>query len=114
MEKISRAEQRRRLRESWQGRIAEWRQSAMSQGEYCRRHQLKWHQFIYWKKRLIEPETPAVTFVPVPMTSIPGAEPKASGVALKVVVGDRFKVEITPGFDAELLGQLLLTLEHLA
>jgi hypothetical protein len=114
MEKISRTEQRRRLRESWQQRIEEWRHSGLSQGEYCRRNQIKWHQFIYWKKRLIEKAVAAVTFVPVPIRRLKPPEPKASGSVLKLIVGDRFKVEITPGFDARLLGQVLLTLENLA
>jgi hypothetical protein len=114
MEKISRTEQRRRLRESWRQRIEEWRQGGLSQGEYCRRNQLKWHQFLYWKKRLIENDPPGATFVPVPIARISVAKPKAPGPALKLIVGDRFKVEITPGFDAELLGQVLLTLENLA
>jgi hypothetical protein len=114
MSQASRDEQRRQLRECWKERIDNWRQSGLKQNEYCRRHDLNWHQFVYWKKRLIAKEPTTVSFVPVTLGALERREPPLNGALLKVQVGGRFKIEIEQGFDAHLLWQVIHALEMLA
>ena len=114
MNHLSRDEHRRQLRQSWQTIIGEWRQSNLSQVEYCRRHNLNYHQFIYWKKRLVYSTPATVTFVPVAIRSADPVEQHIANCALKVLIGDRFKIEIAHGFDADMLGQVVVALERLS
>ncbi len=57
--------------EHWQSIIEDWRQSGLSQTEYCRQHHIKAQQFYSWKSRLkkklapSEPEKGKGTFLPV-------------------------------------------------
>lgn len=41
----------REKQQKWEDQISDWRQSGLKQAEYCRRHNLKWHQFYYHKRR---------------------------------------------------------------
>jgi len=108
-----RKEQWRQLRECWKERIEGWRQSGLTQTEYCRVNDLNWHRFVYWKKRL-KKEEPVVSFVPVNIGALPRPHYPDRTTAIRVLVGNRFKIEIAHGFDARLLGQVLLTLENLS
>jgi hypothetical protein len=98
MNQLSRDEHRRQLRQSWQTIIGEWRQSNLSQVEYCRRHNLNYNQFIYWKKRLIYSTPATVKFVPVAIRSADPVEQRIANGALKVLIGDRFKNSVFRGF----------------
>jgi transposase-like protein len=37
---------------SWQQHIERWQESDLTQRSYCREHNLKPHQFSYWKRKL--------------------------------------------------------------
>jgi hypothetical protein len=39
-------------RSEWQSRIADWKQSGLSGNAWCRRNNLKYSVFLYWKDRL--------------------------------------------------------------
>jgi hypothetical protein len=36
----------------WQQQIADWQQSGLSQAAYCDTHDLVYHQFTYWRRKL--------------------------------------------------------------
>ena len=38
-------------RRDWNTHITSWQASWLSQAEYCRRHELKFHQFVYWRRK---------------------------------------------------------------
>ena len=113
MEQLSRAEQLEQKRNYWKQQIDSWQQTGLSQTEYCRRHNLKHHQLVYWKKRFLKTET-AVTFAALQLDDlldIPGQPQRES---LCLIINDQFKVEIRSGFDAQLLRQLIFALRVLA
>ena len=110
MEQVSRIEENKRKRHIWKKRIEQWRQSGLSQAEYCRRHHLKDHQLTYWKRRFEKTET-AVSFVSLPV----GTSSLAVNTApLTLSIDNHFKVEIRPGFDGHLLRQLIVALQGLS
>ncbi len=93
-------------RHRFQEHVRRWQDSGLSQAEYCRRNELKWSRFHYWRKRLQETAT-AVTLVQVPVTNGLGCQPCQE---LTLVLGDRFKVEIGDEFNPSTLAKLVDTL----
>lgn len=110
MEHLSRVEKKDRKRHCWKKRIEHWRQSGLSQAEYCRQHHLKDHQLTYWKRRFEKTET-AVSFVSLPVGTSALA---VNHPPLVLSIDNHFKVEIRPGFDGHLLRQLIATLQGLS
>jgi hypothetical protein len=47
----------------WKQHIDDWQETGLTHVEYCRQHNLKHHQLVYWKKRFLKTETD-VSFVP--------------------------------------------------
>ncbi len=110
---LSKAEQLEQKRAYWKQHIDSWQQTGLSQAEYCRRHNLKHHQLVYWKKRFIKTET-AVSFAALKLDDLLDRTWLPQPASLCLVLNDQFKIEIRPGFDAQLLQQVILTLRGLA
>ena len=94
MDTVNRALRERRA--FWQEHLAQWQASGMSQVAYCRQQGLRLAQFGYWKKRLLTARGPATAptaadFIAVQMAS--------AGATLTIVLNDRLRVEVYPGFD---------------
>lgn len=106
------SEQLEQKRAYWKRHIDSWRKTGLSQAEYCRRHNLKVHQMIYWKKRYVKTET-QVSFAGVNLEGLLDLGPIPKSSSLSLVINDRFKIEVCPGFDAQLLRQLILALDGL-
>ena len=112
MEKLSRAEQLEQKRSYWKHHIESWQETGLTQVEYCRRHNLKQHQLVYWKKRFLKSET-EVSFVPVKFEDLLDIPSQPNHAPLCLVINDQFKIEIRAGFDALLLRQLVVALRGL-
>ena len=113
MEQLSRAKQLEQKRAYWKQHIESWQQTGLTQIEYCRRHDLKHHQMVYWKKRFLKTET-AVTFAALQLDDLLDIPVQAQRASLCLIINDQFKVEIRSGFDAQLLRQLIFALQALA
>lgn len=113
MDQLSRAEDLEQKRIYWKQRIEHWQQTGLSQAEYCRRHNLKDHQLVYWRKRFLKVESD-VAFVPLQLDDLPNAPFQSDKASLFLSIDNHFKVEIRPGFDGQLLRQLILVLRGLA
>jgi hypothetical protein len=112
MEQISRAEQLEQKRVYWKQHIDSWQQTGLTQREYCRRHNLKHHQLVYWKKRFLKTEAD-VSFVPLKLADLLDIPSGPEHASLTLVIDNQFKIEIRAGFDAQLLRQLIFTLQGL-
>jgi hypothetical protein len=112
MEQISRSEQLEQKRTYWKQHIESWQGTGLTQTEYCRRHNLKHHQLVYWKKRFLKTET-SVSFVPLKLEDLLDIPNQPDRSALCLVVNNHFKIEIRHGFDAPLLRQLIFALQGL-
>ena len=112
MEQISRAEQIEQKRTYWKEHIERWQETGLTQAEYCRQNNLKHHQLVYWKKRFVQTETDT-SFVALRFEDLLEIPSRPDHASLSLVINDHFKVEIRPGFDAHLLGQLIFALRGL-
>ena len=113
MDQLSRAEQLEQKRSFWKQHIDSWQQTGLTQTEYCRQHNLKHHQLVYWRKRLPKTETD-VSFVPLKLEDLLDLPAPQQQAALTLVVNNQFKIEIRAGFDAQLLRQLIFALRGLS
>ena len=113
MKQHSRAAGSAAKREYWQEQIQQWKNSGLSQAEFCRRNGLKPHQWWYWKKRLAHPTTPPVKFVRLDLDRIvePGSKALDS-TPLRLVFGNGFHLEVHKGFDPGTLEQVIRTLQR--
>ena len=112
LEQLSHAEQLSQNRTDWKQHIENWRASGLTQTAYCHQHELKIHQFTYWKKRFVLTDN-GITFVPV---KIHGSLQPAAGMrpnSLRLIVDKDLQIEIRPDFDPGLLRRLIATLRSL-
>jgi hypothetical protein len=100
----------------WEAHFESWDQSGLNQSEYCRRHNLKYCVFHYWKRKLRKPcevpvqsEGSTVNFVEVG-SSLPLGRRLSSLTApdgfFRLWVGG-ICVEVGNKFDPQSLSQLL-------
>ena len=70
----------------WSAHIEAWRQSGISQAEYCRKKRINYHQFGYWKKKYTDKEKSAQcsAFVAIPIQHRTALDQLDSGVTVKV------------------------------
>ena len=113
MHELSSAEQLEQKRSYWKQHIDNWQQTSLTQVEYCRQHNLKHHQLVYWKKRFLKTET-NVSFVPLKLEDLLEIPARQDQAALTLVINNQFKIEIRAGFDAQLLRQLIFALRGLS
>ncbi len=95
----------------WLERVSAWEKSGLSQAAFCKKHELTYGTFIYWRSHLkklnadrstLEP----VTFFPVTV--------KADKEALLVLqVNKQYRIELRAGFDANLLVQVIQTVQQM-
>lgn len=43
------------LSDYWHHHIQSWQQTDINQSSYCRTHELNYHRFTYWRRKLIAP-----------------------------------------------------------
>ena len=87
-------------RDFWQQQILDWQGSKLSQVEYCRQHNLSRTRFSYWCRRFRSGP------VQVAMIQFPD---QVSG--LRLIVNNRYQVEIDERFSSSTLQHLLQVLE---
>ena len=109
MSNQTRAEQLKQKRSEWRKHLECWRSSGLTQIAYCRQHDLKVHQFTYWKKRLAQTDV-AVTFVPVNLPSGARMASVDRDTSLRIIVDGDLQIEIRSDFDPQLLRRLIATL----
>jgi len=101
-------EQKRR---DWNTHISGWRTSRLSQTEYCRRHELKFHQFVYWRRKFTPKPSVPISLVQVPAPAVAratGYGPRPA--ALRVALAPDVCIEVSPGFDPPTLQQVVTAL----
>ena len=113
MDQLSKAEHLEQKRSYWKQHIDTWQETGLTQAEYCRRHNLKHHQLVYWKKRFLKTEAD-VSFVPLKLEDLLDIPARQDQASLTLVINNDFKIEIRAGFDAQLLRQLIYVLRRLA
>jgi hypothetical protein len=102
--------------------VEQWRDSGLSQSEFCRRHGLVKSSFNRWKTRLLAEELSSAGSVSMASGTPEGfvavrlltgmAQPLGPGFEVTLRCGR--KVRLEPGFDGEGLKRLVLVLEGAA
>ena len=100
----SRKEQLEAKRQFWKQHMKDW------QAEYCRKHHLRVHRFIYWKKKFHAPKA-SQALVELKLPPVPFTNQASPASPLRVSV-NRFQVAVDRDFDPITLRQLIYTLEH--
>ena len=112
MDKQTRVEKNREKRKYWQSHIEAWKQSGLSQIDYCRENNLSRHRFTYWKCKG-DKKSESIRFIPVLPKPILSSFSIANTAPLKVIIGERYRIEIGDGFSPDTLLRLMGTLEKL-
>jgi len=96
-----------KTRPIWESHIKNWKASSLTQAEYCRQNNLKEKSFTYWK-RGVQETAQAIRFVPVVYDVKPVIK---TSMPIKVVVKDRYVIEVADGFTPDTLKEVLRVLE---
>ena len=96
----------------WRAHLNAWQKSGLNRAEYCRRHNLSYHALRYWEKKCERQGFSNVTLVPVPLAKTAQNNIDREGAsALKVEIGNRFRIEVGDDFSTVTLARLISTLE---
>jgi len=103
------------LRRYWKEQIESWQKSGLSQTEFCRRHGLKYHRFLYWRKRFIRPAAPRPSgIVELPFAIGTGGLVPEPLKPVRLAVGLRnYRIEVERDFDPIALRQLIHVLDQM-
>ncbi|MFT5889586.1 MAG: hypothetical protein ACI9BO_002414 [Zhongshania sp.] len=70
----------------WQDHITAWQGSGLSQAAYCKQHEIKFHNFAYWRNRLSPAKESASKLMKL------GAMPVSSRVMMNLPLGVRLEL----------------------
>ena len=97
-------------RSYWADQIRRWRESGLTQVAYCRLHEVNRHRLIYWRKQLSE-KAPSSSLVEISLNRPPHDETLHDS-SLRLLIGNRYRIEVARGFDFGILHQLIYVLEQ--
>ena len=93
-------ESQEKNREEWQRRICEWKESGLTQVEYCNQNELKTSAFLYWRKKFSKKEPTEASFVQVRMAA-------NRFCPIRIEIGNRYCVEVGNGYDPAALEHIV-------
>ncbi|SRR6266498_5965624 len=100
-------------REFWKEQVQQWRGSGLTQKEYCGKEEISLERFGTWKRRLDrEGQSQTGNLVAVPSRIVSSAL-HAPSLTLKLVVKDRYRLEIPDAFSPVTLQAVLHVLDRL-
>ena len=98
----------------WRRTLEAWKHSGLSGSEFQRQHNLTKNAFVYWKRKLMPRSEKRQTFVPVSMRRPPRCPTEASSSYIRLRVGSVYTVEVTAGFNAQTLREVLAVMQDCA
>ena len=101
----------------WENHLRSWKRSSLSKAAYCRRKEISYHSFNYWKKRLEKPKPSSpITLVKLEgtekVTSIFQKQHETFHSPIRFWVKD-FCIEVGDNFSKRSLVQLIETLRSI-
>jgi hypothetical protein len=117
----------------WRSLLRAWRRSGLSGRAFCAEHELSEPSFYAWRREIVRrdrerqagtertprPARSSAATTPSPATSstftrvtLDSVREPASASAIEVVVAERRVLRVRPGFDADVLRQLVRLLEE--
>ncbi len=110
--KMSRQEESKNKQRRWQAHLHAWKNSGLTQNEYCKQHKLRSNQFCYWKKKLKQTKRSTVNFVPVPACiskQRPGAV-SGNPSGLTIILDDGIRIGLDNQFSTRALADVISVL----
>jgi hypothetical protein len=96
----------------WQAHLAAQAKSGLSRTQYCRRQQISYHAFTYWRNKLSKSSGNEVTLVPITLRSEPVHANMHGGAAdLMIVLPGKLSIAVGQNFSVATLNRLLTLLE---
>jgi len=65
-----RQQEQAQKRRDWNLHITGWQTSRLSQAVYWRRHELKFHQFVYWRRKFAPKPCTPLSLVQIPVVTV--------------------------------------------
>lgn len=99
----------------WKVHVETLKQSGLTRAEYCRQHKLSYHTLTYWHRKLSTKRVKSneTTLVPVPFRAIINSHSvEQERAGLKIILPNKYAVEVGEHFSSATLMRLLTTLEH--
>jgi hypothetical protein len=96
-------------RRFWEEHLEQWKQSGLSQVEYCRIRDVNVKSFRYWKQRVGRLGNAPVLVELPPFKSVPACASQTFA-QLCLIVDRRYRIEIGKGFDSEDLERVVRVL----
>jgi hypothetical protein len=97
-------------RKFWQAHVKAWKDSNLSQAEYCRRQGLKTHSLCYWVNKKSAKSDHPLALIEIPIQKMP----VRSDATLKLTIGNHYQIEIADHFSPVTLEQVLQVLRRIA
>ncbi|WP_027365909.1 IS66 family insertion sequence element accessory protein TnpA [Desulfotruncus alcoholivorax] len=97
------------IRQQWEARIAEFRNSGLSGTAWCAANGIIPNQLWYWLKKIRSQENPQTTstkWLPVELNEL-GPSGQGNGLLIKIGLA---AIEVQPGFNPALLQDVIRTL----
>lgn len=92
----------------WQGHIAAQAKSGLSRPEYCRRQQISYHAFGYWRRKLSKTAGNNVALVSITLPAAPGRFIGSGGAAdLTLILPGNMSIAVGDNFSGITLNRLL-------
>ena len=97
----------------WQAHLAAQAKSGLSRSEYCRRQEISYHAFGYWRRKLSKTGGNNVALVPITIQAMPAARLiDYDGAAdLTLVLPGNISIAVGDNFSGATLARLLKVLE---
>jgi len=99
------------VRKEWETRVTEFRASGQSAPKWCAAHDLKPHQLWYWVRKL-KPTEAGLASSPIWLPIEVAEQPSDPESSLLIRIGQA-SVEVKPGFNPDLLSDVVRTLAGL-
>jgi hypothetical protein len=91
----------------WARTLEAWRNSGLSGTEFQRQNNLTKNAFVYWKRKLMPRSEKAQTLVPVSIRKPSRLPTGVSTSCIRLHFGGLYTVEVSTGFDARTLREVL-------
>ena len=97
-------------RQRWRERVNAWKDSGQSQKEFCKAHHLGFSTFRRWRGIFKAEDTEGVVATAEPVRFLPVKVHEAACSNLKIRIHDDLCVEVSAGFNPQLLQQVVRVL----
>jgi transposase-like protein len=104
----------------WLDLVQRWQRSKLAIRDFCERHQLSEANFYAWRRVLRErgliqdPPTESATSATPAFVKLTVSAESAAASSVDLILSDRRLLRVRPGFDADMLLQLVCLLEERA